>query len=137
MELNEVLNLIVSKITMPESHSFVTVEHLQTDSKEELKILLEGIRKQLSRLKLELNERKTHITKLSHGFTFMQIKYSIDGQRVIKRPSHSKVVRERRRLKKYKLLFDKGVISEFDIHNAYKSWRNGVMRFWINGFVRS
>lgn len=37
MELNEVLNLIVSKITMPESHSFVTVEHLQTDSKEELR----------------------------------------------------------------------------------------------------
>ena len=99
-----------------------------SDSKEELKILLEGIRKQLSRLKLELNERKTHITKLSHGFTFMQIKYSIDGQRVIKRPSHSKVVRERRRLKKYKLLFDKGVISEFDIHNAYKSWRNGVIK---------
>lgn len=99
-----------------------------SDSKEELKILLEGIRKQISRLKLELNERKTHITKLSHGFTFMQIKYSFDGQRVIKRPSHSKVVRERRRLKKYKLLFDKGVISEFDIHNAYKSWRNGVIK---------
>ena len=58
----------------------------------------------------------------------MQIKYSIDGQRVIKRPTHSKVVRERRRLKKYRYLLDKGITIEFDVHNAYKSWRNGVIK---------
>ena len=99
-----------------------------SDDKEDLKRLLDEMRAQLARLKLEINERKTRITKLTHGFTFMQIKYSIDGQRVIKRPTHSKVVRERRRLKKYRYLLDKGITIEFDVHNAYKSWRNGVIK---------
>ena len=99
-----------------------------SDSKEELKILLKEIREQLARLKLEINDRKTRITSLRHGFTFMQIKYSIDGTKIVKRPTHSKVHRERRRLRKYRLLFEKGVMSEFDIFNAYKSWRNTIIR---------
>lgn len=99
-----------------------------SDNKEELKTLLEEIREQLARLKLEINDRKTRITSLRHGFTFMQIKYSIDGTKIVKRPTHSKVHRERRRLRKYRLMFEKGVMSEFDIFNAYKSWRNTIVR---------
>lgn len=49
-----------------------------SDSKEELKDLLEGIKEQLAKLKLEVNEKKTHITKLSKGFTFLQVKYNVD-----------------------------------------------------------
>lgn len=48
---------------------------LGTD-KEELKALLEDIKIQLARLKLEINERKTHIVKLSRGFTYLQVKYN-------------------------------------------------------------
>ena len=44
--------------------------------KEELKALLEDIRSQLKKLKLEINERKTHIVKLSKGFTYLQVKYN-------------------------------------------------------------
>ncbi|MBR4556490.1 MAG: RNA-directed DNA polymerase, partial [Clostridiales bacterium] len=40
-----------------------------SESKEELRDILAGIKKQLSALKLEINERKTHITKLRRGFT--------------------------------------------------------------------
>ena len=46
-------------------------------SKDELKALLEDIKIQLAKLKLRANERKTHITKLSKGFTFLQVKYNI------------------------------------------------------------
>ncbi len=52
-----------------------------SESKEELKQLLEEIREQLARLKLEINERKTHITKLSRGFTFLQVKYSVNRKK--------------------------------------------------------
>lgn len=52
----------------------------------------------------------------------------IEFDNTFKRPTHSKIVRERRRLKKYKILYDKGVINELDIRNAYKSWRNGVVK---------
>ena len=96
-----------------------------SDSKEELKSILEDIN-----LKLEINEKKTHITTLKHGFTFMQIKYNVIAEtgKIIKRPTRSKIVRERRRLKKYKILYDKGVVNELHIRNAYKSWRNGVTK---------
>ena len=95
-----------------------------SDSKDELKELLEEIREQLKELKLEINEKKTHITKLSHGFTFMQIKYNIDHGKIIKRPTRSKIARERRRLKKYK----KTKMTGFEIRNCYKSWRNSTRK---------
>ena len=99
-----------------------------SESKEELKQLLKEIKAQLAAVKLEVNEKKTHITKLSHGFTFMQIKYNIDHGKIVKRATHSKIVRERRRLKKYRKLYDAGKISELDIFNNYKSWRNSVLK---------
>ena len=98
------------------------------NDKEELKELYAEIKKQLVGLKLAVNERKTHIIKLTHGFTFLQIKYTFNGYKIIKRPTHSKIVRARKRLKKYKLLYDKGLMSESDIYNAYKSWRNGMLK---------
>lgn len=49
------------------------------ESKEELKLLLEEIETELAKLKLEANGRKTHITKLSRGFTFLQVKYDIEN----------------------------------------------------------
>ena len=52
-----------------------------SESKEELKELLAEIREQLAKLKLEINEKKTHITKLSKGFTFLQVKYSVDRKK--------------------------------------------------------
>ena len=45
-----------------------------SDSKEFLKNLLNEIQEQLAKLKLRINVKKTHITTLKHGFTFMQIK---------------------------------------------------------------
>ena len=52
-----------------------------SDSKEELQILLEEIKDQLARLKLRINEQKTHITKLSRGFTFLQVKYNVNRKK--------------------------------------------------------
>lgn len=98
------------------------------ESKEELKRLLDEIKRELSKLKLEVNERKTHIVKLSHGFTFMQIKYNVIGKRILKRPTHKKIVRERRRLKKHKKILDKDVVDKGYIRNCYLSWRNNVIK---------
>lgn len=101
---------------------------LLSDSKDELKEMLKEIKQQLARLKLEVNERKTIITTLHHGFTFMQIKYNIVDGKIIKRPTCNKIVRERKRLKKFKKKYEQGLMSEFDIRNCYKSWRNSLMK---------
>lgn len=98
-----------------------------SDSKEKLKLLLEGIREKLGNLKLSVNERKTHIVKLRHGFTFLQIKYNVnENGRITKRLTREKVVRERRRLKRFRGLCDQGRMKEFDAMNCYLSWRESM-----------
>ena len=58
----------------------------------------------------------------------MQIKYNIVDGKILKRPTRAKIVRERRRLKRYKKKYDNGEMTEYDIHNCYKSWRNSVIK---------
>lgn len=100
------------------------------NSKEELKKLSIELREQLALLRLEPNEKKTNIVKLSHGFTFMQIKYYIETEtnKIITKPSSSKIARERRRLKKYKKLYDDGKLNELEIYNNYKSWKKSLIK---------
>lgn len=101
---------------------------LFSNSKEELQATLESIKEKLAEIKLEISEKKTHISKLSQGFTYMQIKYLIVGNKIIKRPTRAKITRERRRLKKYKRLYEQGLMNELEIHNCYKSWRNNIIK---------
>lgn len=98
-------------------------------SKIELTHLLTEIKEKLSELKLEINEKKTHIVKLNHGFTFLQVKYNIlPSGRILKRLSHGKIVREKRRLKAFKRMTDRGQMTENDVLLCYKSWRGTVVR---------
>lgn len=97
-------------------------------SKAELSVLLGDIKKQLADLLLEVNEKKTHIVKLSHGFTWLQVKYQVKPTgRVLKMLSHSKIVRERRRLKAFRRMLSKGQMTEDEIWNAYQSWRGTII----------
>lgn len=102
--------------------------YIISESKEHLSELLGIVKKQLSDLKLEVNERKTHITKLTHGFTFLQIKYSFNGNRIVKRLTHEKIVRERRRLKAFKRLVVNRKMTEIKAYNCYKSWRQSAVK---------
>ena len=98
-------------------------------SKAELTTLLNEIGEQLAKLRLEINIEKTHITKLTHGFTWLQVKYNITKTgHVIKRMAHGKVMRERRRLKAFRRMMDAGQMTENDIWLAYQSWRGTVIQ---------
>ena len=126
--LSEVDNFIKSVKGMKFYGRYMDDMFIFSNSKDELKNLLSEIKLQLSKIKLEVNDSKTNILRLSHGFTFMQIKYSIDGDKIIKRPTRTKITRERRRLKKFKHLYIRGDIKEIDIRNCYKSWRFGILK---------
>lgn len=93
-------------------------------TKEELEELLARIKEILTSLGLKINEKKTRIIKLTHVFTFMQVKYNIlQSGKILKRISHKKVVRERRRLKAFRRLVDKGKMTVEEVLNCYLSWR--------------
>ena len=98
-------------------------------SKAELTTLLNEIGEQLAKLRLEINIEKTHIIKLTHGFTWLQVKYNITKTgHVVKRMAHGKVMRERRRLKAFRRMMDAGQMTENDIWLAYQSWRGTVIQ---------
>ena len=99
------------------------------ESKEELGSILNGIKEIADELHLFINDRKTHIVKLSGKYTYLQVKYSLsDTGKVIKRINPKSVTRERRRIKKYKHLLDEGIMSYFDIEQAVKSWMGGFAK---------
>ena len=92
-------------------------------TKEEAKQIIDGINTCAIELGLFVNMKKTHIAKLSDKYTFLQIKYTLtDTGKVVKRINPKTVTRERRKLKAYKRLLNKGVITFEDVEQAYKSW---------------
>ena len=98
-------------------------------TREEALEIIEGIKDQAKRLGIFINDRKTRIVKLSGTYKYLQIKYRLtDTGKVIKRINPKSVTRERRRLKAYKRILDKGIIQYEDIEQAYKSWMGDFSR---------
>lgn len=90
---------------------------------EYLKETLKGVYEQAGKLGLYINEKKTHICKLSNKFTYLQMRYQLtDTGKVIRRVKPETVTRERRKLKKYKKLLDNKEASYGNIKQSYKSW---------------
>lgn len=99
-------------------------------SKEYLNFCLDTIRDMLAELGITINEKKTQIVKISHGFKFMQMKIFLlaDGT-VIKRIPRESVTRVRRKLKKLFRFFREGKIKSRDIYTAYRSWKAYALQF--------
>lgn len=91
--------------------------------KEFLKEVLKGIKDISKELGLVINDKKTRIVKLSQPFKVLQIKYQLtETGRVVKRINPKAITRERRKLKAYKRLYDRNVLSLNEIENIFKSW---------------
>jgi hypothetical protein len=77
---------------------------------------LQEIQAECEKLGIKLNTRKTQIVKLSHGFTYMKNTYYLTKSgKVIVKPCKKNTTRERRKLKKFKLLYDNGKIGIDDV----------------------
>ena len=67
-------------------------------------------------LGLFINPKKTQIVKLSHGFTFLKIKYNLtETGKVQERISKDSVTRMRRKLKKFRSSWMPGEMSFDDV----------------------
>lgn len=84
---------------------------------------IDGIRREAAELGLYVNDKKTRVCRLSDSFTYLQVKYFLtETGKVVKRINPKSVTRERRRLKSYKRLMERGEMSYPQIEQAYKSW---------------
>lgn len=96
-------------------------------SKEYLAYCLDEIKRICTMLKITVNGKKTGVVKLSHGFTFLKTKiYLTDTGKIIRKPCHDAVVRERRKLKKQQKLLDAGIMDFADIRCSYSSWKGSM-----------
>lgn len=106
------------------------------NDKEFLRDVLRGIRVEADKIGLFINEKKTQIYKLSHGFSFLKIKYNLTGTgKIIKRPSRDNITRQRRKMKKFKRLVDTGQMTMKDARNEVRSWLGSMKK--INAYKTS
>lgn len=99
------------------------------ESKEYLKKLVTEIRQICNEYGVELNDRKTQIVKLSHGFTWLKVKFALtDSGRIVRRLSRQSVVKERRKLKKLRRMVSDGTITRFNVYQSFQSWRAYAMK---------
>lgn len=98
--------------------------------KEYLQFCKEKIRVKCESLGLVLSEKKTQIVKLTHGFTWLKVRWYVAGTgKVIKKMHRSSITRERRKLKKLRHKLDAGEIAPQDAFNSFQSWRSHCRRF--------
>ena len=104
--------------------------YLISESKEYLQYCLKCIQQICDQLHIKLNAKKTKITKLSKGFTFLKCRFFLTATgKVIKKIYKSSVTKMRRKLKKFFPMMQSGVLTYQDICQAFQSWRSYAAHF--------
>ena len=94
-----------------------------------LKLCFEMIKEKCKELGITLNEKKSQIVKLTHGFTICKVKYNYGRNgAVIRRATRKKFSRERVKLKKQYVMFIEGKLSFEDVFCSYASWRGSLIQ---------
>ncbi|HCI54683.1 MAG TPA: hypothetical protein DFI01_02025 [Bacteroidales bacterium] len=97
--------------------------YIMNPNKKELQDLLNNIRVISDELGIHINEKKTHIVKISSTYKYLQVKYTLtkDGK-IIKRINPTRVTAMRRKLKKLAIKVENGAIPYDNVENMFKSW---------------
>lgn len=121
--LNDFDHMIKEKLKIKGYGRYVDDFYLIHEDKEYLKYCLEVIRKYLAQYGLELNE-KTQIFPLRNGIDFLGFHtYLTETGKVIRKLRKSSKDNMRRKLKRFKKMYDNGCISMYDIAQSYSSWK--------------
>lgn len=104
--------------------------YLIHESREYLVECLNRIRKMYADMGIELNEKKTRIVRLSEEFKFLKVKTHLtETGRVVMRPDHETITRERRKLKALRRKLNEGTVAFADVKQAYNSWKGHIKHF--------
>ena len=81
-------------------------------------------------MEITLNEKKTQIVKLSHGFTFLKVRFFLlDSGRIVRKIYRRSVTKMRRKLKSLRRKVDEGIMSYADVYQSWQSWRSYALNF--------
>lgn len=106
-------------------------------SKNYLRQCLAAIRRVCTEMGLALNEGKTQIVRLSHGFTWLKVRHRLlPSGKVVRKPGGKSASRMRRRLRAFRGKVDGGTMTESDVRLSLQSWRSYVSRFDTHKTIR-
>lgn len=92
-------------------------------TKEELQDLYEGMKVVCDRLGLNFNVKKTYITKIRKGFTFLKVKYFVTGTgKIIRKLTRQGITRMRRKLKRFRHKVDDRTMTLDNVYDSMQSW---------------
>lgn len=93
-------------------------------SKTYLKHCLQEMKKVCEELGIVLNEKKTRIVELAHGFTFLKIRFFLlQSGKIVRKIYKRSVTKMRQKLKKFRKLLDEGRIDAEDVYMSWNSWK--------------
>ncbi len=97
--------------------------YIMNPNKKELQDLLDNIRVIADELGIHINEKKTHMVKISSTYKYLQLTYTLtkDGK-IIKRINPTRVTAMRRKLKKLAIKVENGGIPYENVENMFKGW---------------
>lgn len=92
--------------------------------KEYLKICLREITVKFEKIGLKLNAKKTQIFPLKQGINFLGFKFKLtETGKIIRLLGKSNVKKRKRKIRKYKKLFDEGEMTREKADECYESWK--------------
>lgn len=104
--------------------------YLLHPSKEYLKTCLEAIKAICKELEIKLNVKKTQIVKISHGFSFLKVRFFLTKTgKVIRRMHRAGIVRMRKKLKAFQRMVAEGKMQVDDVHASFQSWQAYTKNF--------
>ena len=94
-----------------------------SENKEDLYIVLDGIRNITRKLGIHINENKTKIVRMDQIFRYLQVQYQVtDSGHIIKKINPKRVASMRKKLKKLAKKLDDGEADYNSIEEMYRSW---------------
>lgn len=92
-----------------------------------LEDLLKELKIKYSEFGVIINEKKTNIISLKHGFTFLKTRFYItETGKIIKKPCRESITKERRKLKKQQGLLEKAIITTQEVKQSYDAWKGSM-----------
>ncbi len=106
-------------------------------SKAYLERCLEGIKAICKDLEITINEKKTQIVKLSHGFSFLKTRFFLlPSGKIVRKIYKRSVTKERRKLKSFQRKLEDGNLTSEDVYTSWQSWKAYASNFDAHGTVR-
>ena len=123
LSANPMDHYIKEKLRIQHYGRYMDDGYLIHESKDVLRECLDHIRVLCQVLNIELNENKTQIVKLTHGFTYLKTRFFLTNTgKVVRKIYKRSVVKQRQKLKKLRKKLDEGVILFEDVYHSFQSW---------------